>query len=761
MTKAPTAGAKAEVTNSRRISGSRGREVLPFLFFIFYFLFFSSYLPLFNEVAYANDDDSGIREIKDIEIFDNAVKIKLNGPVKFRINKSDDPFRAVVDFEDTGLGKFKNRIFSYKSGITEVVPAQIEGPSKTARLGLLLQTPSEVRPELKDNTLTLYIEHDGKPGIADSDRSISLINEDKNVPEALLQELEGGDSPDEDTAEEITEIMFDKTERGGELIIRGDGPMPDPSVFDLEGKLIIDIPYVVMNATMPSKMEPPVKNMRYREEEDRVRFILDLEAYANKTVSTLDDEVIVDFSSMPVQKQQAEVEGPVESTMSEKTKTARAGKKENGVRQPETKEKSGIVSLDFQDADIIPILRLLSDVSGFNVVVHPDVKGKITMKLLNVPWEQALDMVLKTFSLNKVIDGNVIRIAPASVFAREQEENIKQKVAEIQSQSAEAMGIVEPRVFPINYADVTVVEGTLKSAKVLSSRGNISSDKRTSSIVVYDVPSIFPYIEKLLETLDKPTPQVLIEARIVEINTSDSVDLGIQWGLNFKPTTDLMSIGGFSGLGTGKFTGKNYLVDLPGSVGAGSGSGFTFGIINPARTLGLDLQLGALESVSKGKIISSPRIVTIDSEKAKIMQGTSEPFPQVSGTSGGISTSFKDVALTVEVTPHITPGGSVTMEISVVKEDILGQVNIGGSQVPRTSKVESKTKVLVQNGETIVIGGVHKKTETDSDSGVPGLKNIPLLGWLFKNKSFSDKTNELMIFITPRIIENSKSKKPE
>ena len=741
--------------------------VLPVLFFIFYFSF-SLLLLLVNDVAYAKDNDPGIREIKDIEIFDNAVKIKLNGPVKFRINKSDDPFRAVVDLEDTGLGKFKNRIFSYKAGITEVVPAQIEGPSKTARLGLLLQAPSEVRPEVKDNTLTLYIEHDGKPGIADSadpagpDEVISLITDDKNVPEAFLQEFEGGDSPDEDTAEEITEIMFDKTERGVELIIRGDGPMPDPSVFDLEGKLIIDIPYVVMNATMPSKMEPPVKNMRYREEEDRVRFILGLEANANKAVSTLDDEVVVDFSSGLVQEQQVGAEGPVEATKPEKTKPARAGKKENGTKQSETKDqKSGIVSLDFQDADIIPILRLLSDVSGFNVVVHPDVKGKITMKLLNVPWEQALDMVLKTFTLNKVIDGNVIRIAPASVFAREQEENVKQKVAEMQSLSAETMGIIEPRVFPINYADVTLVEGTLKSAKVLSSRGNISADKRTSSIVVYDVPAIFPYIEKLLETLDKPTPQVLIEARIVEINTSDAVDLGIQWGLNFKPTTDLMSIGGFSGLGSGTFTGKKFLVDLPGSVGAGSGSGFTFGIINPARTMGLDLQLGALETVSKGKIISSPRIVTIDSEKAKIMQGTSEPFPQVSGTSGGISTSFKDVALTVEVTPHITPDGSVTMEISVVKEDILGQVNIGGSQVPRTSKVESKTKVLVQNGETIVIGGVHKKTETDADSGVPGLKNIPVLGWLFKNKSVSERTNELMIFITPRIIENSKSKKSE
>lgn len=775
MTKAPTEGTKAEVISQLldvRILGWRWGSLL-FLFFIFYFLLPASHFPLFKGVAYAKDDDSGIREITNIEIFDYAVKIKLSDsvnsrPVKFRINKSGDPFRAIVDLEDTGLGKFKNRIFSYSAGITEVLPVQIEAPSKVARLGLLLQAPSEVRPELKDNTLTLYVEHDVKSGIADSagiassDSSIPLIKDDKNMLDALMQEAEGGDSPDEETAEEITEIIFNKAERGVELIIRGDGPMPDPSVFDLDGKLIIDVPDVVMSATMPSKMELPVKDIRYREEEDRVRFVLSLEAGANKKVFTLDDEVVVDFSA-PVQKQQTEAEDRGGLAGADKSRTSRAGKKENGIQlKADAKDqKSGIVSLDFQDAEVSAVLSLLAKQGGYNLVVHPpSVKDKkITMQLENVPWEQAMDLVLKTHNLQKVVEGNVIRIASTDIFQKEQEDSVKQRVAEIQSQAAETFGIVEPRTFSINYADVALVETTIKNAKVLSAKGNISSDKRTSSIVVYDVPAIFPYIEKILETLDKPTPQVLIEARIVEINSSDSTDLGIQWGLNYRPTTDLMSIGGFSGLGTGTFTGKKFLVDVPGSVGAGSGSGFTFGIINPARTLGLDLQLGALESVSKGKIISSPRIVTIDSEKAKIMQGTSEPFPQVSGTTGTVSTSFKDVALTVEVTPHITPDGSVTMDISVTKEDILGSVNIGGSQVPRTSKVESKTKVLIQNGETIVIGGVHKKVETDADSGVPGLKNIPVLGWLFKNKSVSEKTSELMIFITPRIIEKTKTGK--
>ena len=496
MTKAPTEGTKAEVISQLldvRILGWRWGSLL-FLFFIFYFLLPASHFPLFKGVAYAKDDDSGIREITNIEIFDYAVKIKLSDsvnsrPVKFRINKSGDPFRAIVDLEDTGLGKFKNRIFSYSAGITEVLPVQIEAPSKVARLGLLLQAPSEVRPELKDNTLTLYVEHDVKSGIADSagiassDSSIPLIKDDKNMLDALMQEAEGGDSPDEETAEEITEIIFNKAERGVELIIRGDGPMPDPSVFDLDGKLIIDVPDVVMSATMPSKMELPVKDIRYREEEDRVRFVLSLEAGANKKVFTLDDEVVVDFSA-PVQKQQTEAEDRGGLAGADKSRTSRAGKKENGIQlKADAKDqKSGIVSLDFQDAEVSAVLSLLAKQGGYNLVVHPpSVKDKkITMQLENVPWEQAMDLVLKTHNLQKVVEGNVIRIASTDIFQKEQEDSVKQRVAEIQSQAAETFGIVEPRTFSINYADVALVETTIKNAKVLSAKGNISSDKRTT-----------------------------------------------------------------------------------------------------------------------------------------------------------------------------------------------------------------------------------------------------------------------------------------
>jgi len=298
-----------------------------------------------------------------------------------------------------------------------------------------------------------------------------------------------------------------------------------------------------------------------------------------------------------------------------------------------------------------------------------------------------------------------------------------------------------------------VVEKAIKDARILSPRGSLSVDRRTSSLTVKDLQFVFPQVEALLFTLDKATPQVMIEARIVEVNTTDSRDLGIQWGATIKPVNGLSALTGLSTLGAGSLIGAPFMVDLPaGSVAAGSGTGFTFGILSPDKTFGLDLQLSALQKVGNTKIISNPRIVTTDNEKALIMQGTSEPFPKLT-TEGTISTEYKDVVLSTEVTPHITPTGAISMKINVKKEDILGTVNIGGSQVPRTSKIESNTLVLVQNGETIVIGGVYKKTTTENDSGIPGLMKIPILGWLFKNNTLSETVSELLIFLTPRVVD--------
>jgi type IV pilus assembly protein PilQ len=407
------------------------------------------------------------------------------------------------------------------------------------------------------------------------------------------------------------------------------------------------------------------------------------------------------------------------------------------------------VNFDFQDQDIVPILRLFADISGCNLFIHPDVKGKATMKFRNVPWDQAFDTLLKTFSLGKAVEGNIIRISPLSIFARESDEKVKAQQA---SEKAEPM---ETKMFPISYAKVAVVENAIKNARILSPRGSVNVDERTSSMLVKDISSVFPEIDSLLATLDKPTPQVLIEARIVEVNTATSRDLGIQWGLTLKGSNTLSQFGGLSGVPNtqaGQFTGGNYLVDFPSkSVSPLSGSGFAFGIINPARTMALDLQLSAIETAGNGKVISNPKLLTIDNGKAKILQGKSIPVRKLT-SEGTISTEFKDVTLEMNVTPHITPDGSISMVLEIKKEELDPTVpSVDG--VPGTDKKEANTNVIIKDGETVVIGGMYKITTDDATSGVPGLMKIPFLGWLFKSDAVRSTTNELLIFITPRIME--------
>jgi type IV pilus assembly protein PilQ len=270
-------------------------------------------------------------------------------------------------------------------------------------------------------------------------------------------------------------------------------------------------------------------------------------------------------------------------------------------------------------------------------------------------------------------------------------------------------------------------------------------------MLVKDVPSVFPEIEKLLATLDTPTPQVLIEARIVEVNTSEISDLGIQWGGLILSPDGLSQIGGFSGLGTGPVTGSHYVVDFPSGALAGGGSGFTFGMLNPAKSMGLDLQLSAFETLGKLKIISNPRIITLDNKEAKILQGKSIPVRKLT-TEGTISTEFKDVTLELTVQPHIAPDDTISMIVEIKKEELDPTLpSIEG--VPGTDKKQALTSVIIANGETVVIGGVYKITKSHTTEGVPGLMKIPVLGWLFKSREIQTTTAELLIFITPRIVE--------
>jgi type IV pilus assembly protein PilQ len=402
------------------------------------------------------------------------------------------------------------------------------------------------------------------------------------------------------------------------------------------------------------------------------------------------------------------------------------------------------IDLDMMDANISDVLRLLAEVSNLNVIASDDVVGQITLRLKGVPWDQAFDIILKSKDLDMVMEGNVVRVAPSAKLRAEREAALSALKAQ---EKLEDLGI---RYAAINYSTALDLIPQVKG--VLSDRGSVASDGRTNTLIIKDIKKGIEDAVELIARLDTPIPQVLIEARIVEASSSFARDLGIQWGLDYS-SSGTYTTNTFGSSETSGQTGGTdaFAVDLPASGTAGTmgALGFIFGKAGTNPIL-LDLRLSAGEQEGRLKTISRPRITTMDNKEAKIAQGESIPFETTS--SAGTSTMFVDADLSLVVTPHITPDGSVLMKIKASRNSI-GTFRTSGGE-PSINKKESSTEVLVRDGETTVIGGIVISDKSETDSGIPYLKDIPLLGWVFKSKSVSDTQTELLIFITPTIIKD-------
>jgi type IV pilus assembly protein PilQ len=419
------------------------------------------------------------------------------------------------------------------------------------------------------------------------------------------------------------------------------------------------------------------------------------------------------------------------------------------------------ISLDLKDADIQNVLRLLADVSKLNIVAADDVKGRVTIKLRNVPWDQALDIILRAKGLDKTRNGNIIRVAPVEVLRKEEELRIERAKARVELEP------LSVRLLPVSYA----VAGDVKPqvTALLSPRGKVNIDARTNVLVVEDIAEVLLKVERLVRTLDTQTPQVLIEARIVEANTSFSRDLGIQWGGSVSATQQFGTSTGLAfpnqiriagaaddltnNVSEGVLGDPSYAVNLPAAVGSGVGGGlgFVFGSAGGAALL--SLRLTASEQTGKVKIISSPKVVTLDNREARILSGEKVPITVL--TANGPTTRFIDANLELGVTPHVTQDGSVLLAIEAKKNELSDRVDNLGT--PGILTKEAKTEMLVRDGDTAVLGGIYRRRASDTKAYVPFLGSIPVLGWLFKTTSKDDNREELLIFVTPRIINRAQA----
>ncbi len=406
------------------------------------------------------------------------------------------------------------------------------------------------------------------------------------------------------------------------------------------------------------------------------------------------------------------------------------------------------LSLNFQDIDVRSVLQLIADFTNLNLVASDTVQGGITLRLQNVPWDQALDLVLKTKGLDKRKIGNVLLVAPADeIAARERQE------LESMKQIAE-LAPLRRELLQVNYAkaaDIAKLFQSVTSAEAKTEeRGSITVDERTNNIIAYQTQDRLDELRRIVSQLDIPVRQVMIEARIVEANVGYDKALGVQWGGSTNASgSGKLTVGGSGLVTTATGTAANLnspYVDL-GAANATSGIGISFLTNNTM----LDLQLSAMEKTGNGEVVSQPKVVTSDKETAKILKGTEVPYQEAS-SSGATSVSFKEAALSLEVTPQITPDNRIIMEVKVTKDEPDYVNTVLG--VPPIKKNEVNAKVLVADGETIVIGGVFSNTQSKTVEKVPFLGDVPYVGRLFRRDVVSEAKSELLVFLTPRIMNN-------
>lgn len=412
------------------------------------------------------------------------------------------------------------------------------------------------------------------------------------------------------------------------------------------------------------------------------------------------------------------------------------------------------ISLNFQDIKVRAVLQLLAEFTGINIVASDAVQGSMTLQLNNIPWDQALDIILQTRGLDKRQLGNVILIAPTEEFANRERKELEAK------QDLTALEQLRSELIQINYAKAQDIATLLKDKgnSLLSLRGNVSVDNRTNTVWVQDVPSRLTEIRRLITQLDIPIKQVLIEARIVNIDKGFVQNLGVRFGVS-NPNHVSGTLEGANNIVNGNTPAATDLnsrlnVDLRApNIGDAKPASIGLALAKLGKNTLLDLELSALENEGTAEIISNPRIITANQMEAKIEAGEEIPY-QESTSSGATSTAFKKAVLSLNVTPQITPDGRIMLNLKV-NQDKRGTQNVAG--IPPIDTRNVQTQVLVDNGQTVVLGGIYEQEKNNQITRVPFLGKLPVVGVLFRQKQVIDKRTELLIFVTPKIIKQSEA----
>lgn len=709
----------------------------------------------------------GSTAIRDLSAYGNGDKVEValeaDGPIRSEAFKLMDPPRLIVDMTGVDMSLYQSQIPVNHELVKSIRPYHF-AKTNDSRLELELNGDVDYRLDKADpKKLKIIVLKPGEGGAAPSAQPAvaekttatppapetkTTASTPKAEPSAGLEKVMMLAEPAGETFNRVTDIKFTQKEK---KLARVEITMakPDPAYELLSranmNRLTINLPNTLIeqaderliNVAVEGSKVKNVAAFQFRGgKSPMTKVVVNLEESQLYSISSQGSKITLDVGDETVLALATEV--------AQEKKKMEAEKSLIGAK--ETVYTGSRISLDFQKADIHNIFRIIADVAGINIITSDKVKATVTLKLKNVPWDQALDVVLKNNGLDKTQDGNIIRVATMEEVSKEKETAVKVREAE-----EKIVPVLYTRVFDINYEAVEDLKKNLDPIK--SKDGKVEINKRTNTIIAQDTREKLTDMASLIEKLDKKEQQVLIEAKIVSATHDKVKGLGIQWGGFANTTTSMMfpnTIGVTGGAGASQNvasaggTGVNFPITA-GSNSALGAIGLSLGSVN--GTALLDAKLMAMEQDTDAVIISNPKVSTMNNKEAFIESG--EEIPYQTTSAEGTKTEFKKAMLSLKVTPHVTPDRHLRLTLEVNK-DSRGADTGSGLAI---NKNTAKTEVLVSDGETAVLGGLFEDTTNTGQAMVPGLGRIPILGWLFKNETSSKNNKELLIFITPKIVD--------
>ncbi len=712
------------------------------------------------------------------EVEDSRLEISGDRVARIRLGQHEDKVRVVLDGADAAQGFDDVQIVTVAAGLWLGLGDAIAPADQMASAPVETETEAmeevAAEPEMAESE-EVGLETAETPVAEEATEA--LVAEEPTETAEVWADEQSFDAAEEAAPATLTMfgVQIENDEARERVVIVTEGPAefvkthpsPDTTVISLKGATIDPDAAVRIAPTAPASVSLVTAFQQPEAAEPEVRVVIRAQEGAKPVVSQEGALLFVDFengtqqaSEIPMLSDVASAEVPADSMPASMDPNSDAveilaegglvdGKAYTGRR----------ISLDFKDVEIDDVLRLIAEVSDLNIIAGDEVNGKVTIRLVDVPWDQALDVVLLTRGLGFVRVGNVLRIAAADLLKTEEESRLQERRAR------EKLEDLVVKLQPVNYADVDEIEKMVK--RLLTARGSVDVDERTNTVILKDIASVIDEATALIKAIDTQTPQVMIEAKIVEANLDFTKELGATWAFGVQPLTD-----GFDdtspaktnerlGLGNDivfhdnslltSFTDTFNHVQVSNPITSVPNGLLDLGAFILDERLNVEARIEAAESYGEGKVISSPRIVTLDNRKASIEQGVSIPFQTFE--NGDAKLEFIDAVLRLDVTPHITADQSIIMQIAVQRNapDTSVETPTGS---PAIAKNEAETETLVKDGQTLVIGGIYVVDKSETESRVPYFHKIPLLGNAFKNNEVRDIRKELLVFVTPRIVVN-------